>query len=197
MVEPENTTKLTYEDYRQAPGDQRWELLYGELVTVPSPSTAHRKASEKLFLLIQAHLDETGLGRVFPSPIEVVLSDTNVVQPDLLFVSTQQEHIVTDDNIQGAPDLVVQIISRDTLDRDWKAKFDIYKQHGVREYWIVSPGGKRIWVTSGDVAPFSRIRSYGVFDDLVSSALEGFRVPVQEIFPQSFGYSDRERDQDE
>ena len=82
---------------------------------------------------------EAQLGRLFIAPLDVVLSATNVVQPDLVFISNARMHIITDANIQGAPDLVVEVLSPSTAARDWRTKHDLYAEHGVQEYWIVDP----------------------------------------------------------
>ena len=75
----------------------------------------------------------------FNPPTDVLLSDHDVVQPDLIFVSRERKHVITDANIQGAPDLVVEILSPSTASRDWRDKLDLYERHGVAEYWLVDP----------------------------------------------------------
>ena len=104
MVEARPTTKLTHKDYLETPDDERWELLNGELVMAPSPRRMHQDVSGNLYFLLRLFVDQMGLGRVYAAPFDVVLSETNVVQPDLLFVSDQREAILTDDNVTGAPD---------------------------------------------------------------------------------------------
>ena len=86
------------------------------------------------------------MGKVYVSPFDVVLSDTDVVQPDVIFVSNQPADIITADNIRGAPDLVVEILSPATAEHDRTLKLDLYAQHGVQEYWIVDPDAKTITV---------------------------------------------------
>ena len=158
MVDTKPTTKLTYEDYRKTPDDERWELLDGELVMAPSPNVPHQDISGTLFVLLKLFVDSAGLGRVFHAPLDVVLSETNVVQPDLLFVSHERADILTEANVQGAPDLVVEILSPSTTSRDWRIKLDLYAQHGVREYWVVDPNGQRVWVMSGGDGELERGR---------------------------------------
>ena len=79
-------------------------------------------------------------------PFDVVLSDTDVVQPDLLFVSNERANIITDENIQGAPDLVVEILSPSTAERDQTFKRSLYAKHGVKEYWLVDTDAKTVTV---------------------------------------------------
>ena len=104
-------TKLTYADYQKTPDDERYELLNGELVVSPSPTEIHQYILGQLFLRLGAFIYGRNLGKVYFSPFDVVLSDADVVQPDLLFVSNERSEIITPDNIQGAPDLVVEILS--------------------------------------------------------------------------------------
>ena len=86
------------------------------------------------------------MGKIYVAPFDVVLSDTDVVQPDVIFVSNQRSDIITADNVRGAPDLVVEILSPATAERDRTLKLDLYAQHGVQEYWIVDPDPKTITV---------------------------------------------------
>ena len=73
-------------------------------------------------------------------PFDIVFSDTEVVQPDIMFISREREHIRTGANVQGAPDLVVEILSPSSVGRDWSYKRELYAKYGVKEYWIADPG---------------------------------------------------------
>ena len=184
MVDTKPTTKLTYEDYRKTPDDERWELLDGELVMAPSPTTAHQKVSRTLVRIVEDFVTQMQLGEVLNAPLDVVLSNTTVVQPDLLFVSTERQHIVTDTNIQGAPDLVVEILSPSTTSRDWRIKMDLYAQHGVHEYWIVDPEGQRVWVMAGGDRALDEVATTPRGDTLTSPTLTGFSAPLDQVFPE-------------
>ena len=184
MVDTKPTTKLTYEDYCKTPDDERWELLDGELVTVPSPNVLHQDLSGNLFVLLKLFVDRMALGRVFHAPLDVVLSDTSVVQPDLLFVSNERTDILTEANVQGAPDLVIEILSPSTTSRDWRIKMDLYAQHGVREYWIVDPDGQRVWVMAGGDGTLEEVGNYARNDTLTSPTLTGFNTALDQVFPE-------------
>ena len=108
MVEPTTATRSTYEDYRKTPDDERWELLNGELKMPPAPSVNHQRIVGSLFTQISAFVSQSALGEVLLAPCDVVLSEENVVQPDLLFVSSSRGHIITHENVCGSPDLVVE-----------------------------------------------------------------------------------------
>ena len=133
------TPSLTYQDYASLEGDERYELLDGELILVASPNRDHQTVSLRLASMMLSFVDENGLGWVFEAPFDVLFTDTDVVQPDVMFISREREHILTRANVQGAPDLIVEILSPSSSTRDWRAKRELYAAHGVREYWIIDP----------------------------------------------------------
>lgn len=174
--------KRTYADYCLTPDDERYELLDGELVMSPSPNRAHQRIDAKLGWRLAQFVEERDLGEVFSAPFDVVLSDTNVVQPDLLFVSKEQAYIVTEDNIRGAPDLVVEIISPSTIERDRSLKRALYARYGVREDWLVDPDTRTVTVLLLDEGAFVEIARYGAGQTLTSPTLAGFTANLDDIF---------------
>jgi Uma2 family endonuclease len=175
-------TKLTYADYLETSDDERYELLNGELILSPSPKEIHQYISSILHIMIGTFVRERSLGKVYFSPFDVVLSDTNVVQPDILFISNERADIITSDNVQGAPDLVVEILSPATAERDRTVKLDLYAQHGVKEYWIVDPDAKTITVLLRGEGGLGVVGIYGEGETLRSPTLAGFSADVQEVF---------------
>ena len=137
--------KFTYEDYRTAPPDRRCELVDGELVMVPAPNLKHQTVQVLLGERLARFVRENRLGRLFFAPCDVVLSNTDVVQPDLLFVSAARAHLLSGgENVRGAPDLVVEIVSPATAERDRGYKRALYAKHGVAEYWLVDPAAETV-----------------------------------------------------
>ena len=145
--------KFTYRDYLQLPDDKRYELVEGELYLVPSPNLDHQRISRQLGMALWLHVSRQNLGEIFHAPCDVVFSEINVVQPDLLFVSAQRRSILTKANVQGAPELVVEILSPSTGQRDLGIKRSLYAKYGVSEYWIVDPEATTVevllWTESG------------------------------------------------
>ena len=184
MLESRPTT-LTYDDYLKTPDDERWELLRGELIMVPGPNTAHQRITLNLVRFLSAFVEENALGEVFISPYDVVLSRNNVLQPDLLFVSRDQQSIITEANIQGAPALVVEVISPSTASKDRELKRRIYAEHGVGEYWLVDPDSRTISVMSLQDKDFREVGNYGVGEVLSSPTLEGLALDLTRIFPSA------------
>ncbi len=175
------TTKLTYADYLALPGDERYELHDGELVLVASPNEPHQRASKRLTRQLLV-VEDSGLGQIYIAPFDVILSDTEVVQPDLMFISQEREDIITHANVQGAPDLVVEILSPSTANRDWTRKREMYAMHGVKELWIVDPEARIVWVMLLREGDFELTGVYGEGQSFSSTTLEGFTIDLDETF---------------
>lgn len=140
MTEHISSTQFTYEDYLLFPDDgKRHELIDGDHYVTPAPTTKHQRVSANLLGFLFAHLQQSKRGKVFAAPTDVVLSDLDVVQPDLLFISHARSSIITPKNIQGPPDLVVEILSETTRKTDEVIKRKLYERYKVPEYWIVDP----------------------------------------------------------
>ena len=176
------TMKRTYADYLETSDDERYELLHGELVMAPAPLTDHQMVVMELGSQLHTFVKDRGLGAVLSAPTDVVLSDTDVVQPDILFVSNERAHSITPENIQGAPDLVVEILSPSTAERDRSVKFELYAQHGVQEYWIVNPDARTITVFLLNEGEFEEVDTYSEGETLTSPMLAGFTFKLEGKF---------------
>jgi Uma2 family endonuclease len=131
---------LTYSDYAALPDDgRRYELHWGELSVTPTPGTRHQGAIVVLITLLHEHVKSQGLGKVFVAPTDCILSNVTVVQPDVLYIATDRLALISERGIEGAPTLVVEVLSPSTarLDRDRKMK--LYAAYGAPYYWIVDP----------------------------------------------------------
>ena len=175
-------TRLTYQDYLDTPGDERYELLDGELILVASPNMAHQDVVTNLGTRVSVFVREGDLGKLYFAPTDVILSDSEVVQPDLLFISKEREHIRTPANIKGAPDLIVEILSPSSARRDWGYKRDLYARHEVKEYWIIDPTNRLVHVMLLKDGILDLEATYGQGDTVTSSTLEGFSVDVDDLF---------------
>ena len=131
--------KLTIEDYELFPDDgQRHELIDGEHVVTAAPVVHHQRVLVRLVSLLHVFVEEHGLGEVLPAPTDVVLSRHDVLQPDVLFVSSARSAIVTR-RIEGAPDLAVEVLSPSSRRTDEVLKRRRYETFAVAELWIVDP----------------------------------------------------------
>jgi Uma2 family endonuclease len=136
---------LTYKDYEALPADgRRYELHEGELSVTPAPSPTHQRIIGKLFVILDHHVKSHGLGEVFLSPIDCILSDITVVQPDIVYLETGRLSAISSRGIEGPPTLVVEILSPSTTQIDRGVKFQLYARHGVPYYWIVDPEARSI-----------------------------------------------------
>ncbi len=185
MVTTRRKPRPTYEDYLNIPGDDRYELINGEFILVASPNEPHQTVEMNLGARMYFFVEQEDLGRVYSAPFDVILTDSegvNVVQPDLIFVSREREHIITCANIQGAPDLLVEILSPSTGRLDRTTKRDLYARHGVKEYWIADPEARTVIVMLLKDGEFESVGEYGIEDTLTSPTLEGFSVSLDRIF---------------
>ena len=132
--------KFTLEDYLLFPDDgKRHELIDGEHYMTPAPNPRHQTISSNLHRIIGGFIHEKHLGRLFSAPTDVVLSEYDVVQPDLFFIATPRLTMIGESRIEGAPDLAVEILSVTTRKADEMIKRKLYERYGVSEYWIVDP----------------------------------------------------------
>ncbi len=174
--------KYTYEDYLKTPEGERYELIEGELLMTPSPVPRHQRISRELEFEIVRFVKENGLGEVFDAPCDVYLDVENVVQPDILFISKERLSIIGEKNIQGAPDLVIEIISENTAYRDLVQKKKLYARFGVKEYWIVIPGEELVEIYTLKDNSYTLYKSYNKDDTLESPYLKHLKIELKNIF---------------
>ena len=174
--------KYTYADYLKTPDDERYELIEGELLMTPAPVMRHQRISRKMLIAIDNHVTDNDLGEVFDAPSDVYLDKENVVQPDILFVSKERLDIIGEKNIQGAPDLVIEIISESTAYRDLVQKKKLYARFGVKEYWIVIPEESSVDIFTLKDNAFVLHKSYGKEDILQSPLLKKLKLELKKIF---------------
>jgi Uma2 family endonuclease len=180
-------SRLTYDDFLRFPDDgKRHEIIDGEHYVTPSPNLRHQMLIGRLHFEIELFLRQhPGTGRVFLSPLDVIFTQWDVVEPDLLFVSENQTEILTDNNVQGPPALVVEIMSRGTRKRDRDIKRRLFDRGGVREYWLVDPEHDRvtIWQRHSD-GTFPRIAelSSEQHDVLTTRLLPALKIPLVQLF---------------
>jgi Uma2 family endonuclease len=182
MVTQPRRSKFTYADYLQTPDDVRYELIDGELVMAPAPVPQHQRIGMRFSNRMGPFIEQNGLGELFAAPTDVFLSDTNVVQPDLLFVSAARTHIITEPNIQGAPDLVIEIASPSTEDRDRGSKLELYARFEVQEYWLAHPVEETVEPLRLENGQFVSGGVHRRGDTLTTPLLPGLVIDLSEIF---------------
>ena len=183
-----SSVKFTYEDFLTFPDDgKRHEIIDGEHYVTPSPDTRHQTVCTALTALLWTYLKQHPIGAVFVAPFDVIFSDLDVVEPDLLYISRERAAILTAQNVRGAPDLVVEILSPSTRKTDEVTKRKRYEHFGVLEYWVVDPELDAIKVYRRTDDRFVRVAelSAEAGDLLTTPRLPGFSVTLTEIFASS------------
>jgi Uma2 family endonuclease len=182
MAAPVRHVKFTYRDYLLTADDgKRRELIEGEFYVTPAPTPKHQLALQELFVALRSFVRERDLGEVFVSPIDIVLSNHDVVQPDILFIEKSRLSIVKETHIAAAPDLVVEVVSPSTADHDRERKRRLYLKYGVREYWIADPDAGTIEVLVAGRDDFETRRVFGSGTELTSPLLPGFSFQVDDL----------------
>ncbi len=182
--------KITYREFKEMEFDENdsswYELINGELVRKQSPTISHQNISGNLYFRIRLFLEEKPLGKVLSAPLDVVLDDGNAYHPDVLFVKKDRFHIFDEKEevVIGAPDLVVEILSKGTAIYDRGIKKDIYEKHGVREYWLIDPKSKTIEVYNFENERFRLKQLADETGTAHSEVLEGFNIELAKIFEE-------------
>ena len=175
--------RFTYQDYLQLPEDKRYEILEGELYVVAAPNTRHQRVSRNLVFSLFQHVRERELGELLHAPYDVILSEENVVQPDILFVRKRRIGIIDEMNLRGAPDLVVEILSPGTRIKDLELKRMIYARCDVPEYWVVDPDAGTVEVLVLSDKAYASAGTFGKSDLLSSLLLPELNLPLSTVFP--------------
>jgi Uma2 family endonuclease len=174
----------TYEEMRaKLPAESRYEIISGELIDMsPAPNSEHQRISRKLEFALLKFLDQNQLGELLHAPIDVILDKQNVVQPDILFISNASLGIITKKCVEGAPNLVVEIISPSSHYRDTVEKKAIYEWFGVKEYWLIDPANRVMEVFSLQNGKYALHAFVAEEGQATSALLEGFEVHSSDIF---------------
>lgn len=186
MTTESPAVKLTYQDYLSLPEDgKRHEIIDGEHHVISAPPTRHQIILANLFRYVGSFVHERHLGQVLVAPVDVVFSDHDIVQPDLLYLATEHLDRLTEANLPAAPDLAVEILSESTRRTDEITKRRLYERHGVAEYWVVDPVLESIKVyrrTGKGRYERAAELTLEAGDTLTTPLLVGLQVPLQAVF---------------
>jgi Uma2 family endonuclease len=181
-VEPRPSTKFSYADLELLPHDDlRHEIINGEHYVTASPVTRHQRISRRLLVAFQFYLDAHPVGEVFHAPFDVVMSFHDVVVPDLIYVSAARADLVNAKNLQGAPDLVIEILSPSTRRLDERLKRDLYERAGVEEYWLVDPDRNTVTIYRREGPQFLPPAAFDARSVVSTALLPGFDLPLDGI----------------
>lgn len=182
-MQSSKTQGLTYADWLEAPEqDGLYEILAGELILTPSLTLSHQRIMGELLFAIDSHLRLSSRGKVFPVRTSVRLSNEDIVQPDIVVVLAEHYDRLEELCIGGPPDLVAEILSPESAERDRGAERALYERSGIPEYWIVDPKATTVQVLALVGNTYREAALYRRGDTLRSALLPGLEIPVYEIF---------------
>jgi len=187
--EPPAVKRYTYEEYLKLDDGNRYELIEGELVLTPSPGFKHQRTVAAIERALTTFVEEHDLGMVIVAPYDVVLDEGVVLQPDILFVTREKFHLLTEACLKGVPDLVVEVISPSSAGRDRIKKSRLYRRYGVRELWLVDPEARTAEVLTTGENGWYQAAACDEEDILTSPLLPGLKINLKEIFALPEGIS--------
>ena len=189
LVQKKHDQYFTYKDYLSWPEGERWELINGEAFNMsPAPSRFHQNVVLELATIIKNWLKGKPC-QIYIAPFDVRLADPddpdelidNVVQPDIVVICNPK--ILDEKGAKGSPDWIIEILSPHTSKKDWNEKFNLYEKHGVREYWIIDPIGKIIYIyqrnEKGVYDEIAILEKKGIAESIV---LKGLQINVEDVF---------------
>ena len=178
------TQRLTYEEYLKGPEiNTRYDIVDGVMIMTPGPTTQHQRILGQLYVRLRQFVSEQQLGEVFFAPLDILVQrePLRTRQPDLLFVSNERA-VILGQIVEGAPDLVAEILSPSNSRADVEAKLADYAVLGVRECWLVSPEARSVEVLGLKEGSWARVGMRGIGDQVDSVVLAGLVLPLAELF---------------
>lgn len=178
---------LTYDEYRALPDDGiRYEVIKGTLFMTPAPMSKHQRISRNLEFTIYQHVKKTKQGVVYDAPVDIILANDTVLQPDIVYVRRERAHLISKRGIEGAPDIVIEILSPSTQRVDRTTKMKLYAEFGVQEYWLVDPEVETFEVFTLQGEKYLLSAALSGQEIYESSYIEGLKVSLDELFAEDF-----------
>ena len=181
IVLEKQAKRWTYEEYYRLDDDQRYEIIDGNLLMAPAPDLWHQSWVGELYTILRNQVLRHKLGKVFLSPVDVVLDSENTVEPDLVFISNANLGIIKQRAIFGTPDLLIELISPSSVRRDRYDKKELYARFGVKEYWIGDPDNKSLEILTLKEGRYELHCAAEVQGKLTSLVLAGLEFDLKEI----------------
>jgi Uma2 family endonuclease len=173
--------RWTYQEYVELDDDKRYEIIEGELLMSPAPNFQHQIISRDLGTILWGYVQQKDLGEVVFAPLDVILDEENVVEPDIVFIAKENLAIVHAKGIIGSPDVLIEILSPSSLYRDKYQKKELYERFKVKEYWIVDPANSTIEVFVLQETGYTLFSFAAEKGKIQSKVIEGFEVEIAEI----------------
>lgn len=178
--------ELDYDDFWSLPDDgNRYEIIDGKLYVTPAPAMRHQLVSTRLLRILDQHVTSNRIGHVFHAPTAVILGPYRQVQPDLLFISRERTKLVMSKEVDGAPDLAVEIVSPSSKKADRVVKPAAYADSGIPWYWIVDPDERTIEEYQLENGQYRLIRKWDEPDVFEPTLFPGLTLPLEGLFDWS------------
>lgn len=181
---PATSSRLTYDDYVKLPDDgKRYEIIDGELYVNPAPVPTHQFIITNILTAFRVYARAHG-GRAAGAPIDVVLADDRIVQPDVIFIKADRFSIIGPKNILGAPHIVVEVLSDGMRRYDEIQKRQVYESSGVDEYWVVDPEIEMVRISRSIGGAYVKAEEINTDEGgtITSPLLPDFSLPIEEVF---------------
>lgn len=179
-------SRWTYAEFARLPsaGSTRHEIIDHELAVTPAPTSRHQEIVTNLVTVLSEAVRARGLGKVLVGPVDVLLAEGDYLEPDVVFVREERLHILSDRGIEGPPDLVAEVVSPSTAERDRGVKLDRYRLHGVPEYWIVDPETRTVeaWALGSDASRPERLGETDTLEWSPTGADQALAVRLEDVF---------------
>jgi Uma2 family endonuclease len=171
------------DDIWDTPEDgNRYEVIDGELYVTPPPLEPHQRGSTNLLGFVWQYLRQSRLGTVYSAPFGVVLDDENGLQPDIVYVSNERRGLIVERGLEGAPDLVVEVLSRSTQARDRGVKMKRYAASGIAHYWILDPRTRTLEAYRLTEQGYELTGAYGPGSAFRPELFPGLEIPIDELW---------------
>lgn len=172
----------TYSDYLKTPEGAKYQLIGGEIIEMPSPTLYHQRIVTRLSRKIGNFILDNSLGEVFVAPLDVYFSDIETYQPDIFVLLNESLSKMKAKNVEGAPDLIVEVLSPSTAFYDLNHKKSIYEKFGVKEYWIVDQDLKTIELLENENGKYFKVSEFIATDILQSKLFQDLKIQLLEVF---------------
>ncbi|MFN3851885.1 MAG: Uma2 family endonuclease [Spirosomataceae bacterium] len=181
-----STERWTYERMTaELPAESRYELRDFHLLEMPSPKPKHQRVLLNLYDSVKPFIKSQKLGEIFIAPLDVIFDEGNVAQPDLIFIANENKQIIKESSIMGVPDVLVEVVSKGSVARDYIEKKNDFERFSVKEYWIIDSLNESIWVYSQNTDNKFELYSYAEADETAKSKyFTDFSIAHDSIFDE-------------
>lgn len=174
--------QATYADYLKTPEGGKFQLIAGEIIEMTSPTPYHQRIVSRLATIFNNFILKENIAELFVAPLDVYFSDTETYQPDILILLNESFSKMKENKIEGAPDLIVEVLSPSTAYYDLKHKKSIYEKNGVKEYWIVDPIEKTVEIFESKNGKYFSLAELTKTEIAKSNLFAGMEVELEKIF---------------